>query len=95
MLWSDRETPAHTDWVSIQNVQCIGKYFGSVECQAQKLAAVDDSEPDTSLNNLAEATVDQIEELDQDIDERDKCLNKLQVSAQWMTHFHGKFCSSH
>ena len=45
------------------------------------------------LKNLAEAAIDKIEELDEDILEKDES-NKFPAYAWWVTRLHGKFCSS-
>ena len=58
------------------------------------MAIVDNSGSDASLNDLADAAADDIEDLEVAVDEREEFLNKLPASAQWMAKLHGKFRSS-
>ena len=93
LLWPAREAPAHPDSGSSKNVQYTGENFGSIECQAQEVTGADASGSDASLNDLADVAADEIEELDEDVDEREAFLNKLLASTQWAARLRGKFRS--
>ena len=68
--------------MSTESVQCTEEYFGFIECYTQKAATIDDSGSNTLLDDLAEADVNEVEELDNLIDQRHEFLNKLPASRQ-------------
>ena len=55
------------------------------------MATIDGPGSNTLLDDLAEVSADEVEELDNEIDQKDAFLNKLPPCAQWMARLPGKY----
>ena len=58
------------------------------------MATIDGPGSNTLLDGLAEVSSDEVEELDNEIDQKDACLKKLPPCAQWIARLLGKYGSS-